>query len=133
MTKLQTLRPIWMPIARLIILVMTYQSGTLVADLMGRPYRGGYAWSLTLSIVTCVFMVLSFIEAAWVSRSPNKKLLAAAFTCALFVIYLGIDIGYTGGWAHPFRLLYFQLCVISAVWLPELAAFAVNSFRNRTQ
>ncbi|MEB3733149.1 hypothetical protein ULF88_01190 [Halopseudomonas pachastrellae] len=63
-------------------------------------------------------MVLSVLEGLVVLALPRFAVRAAVLVSVVFVGATALAIGYTGAWAHPYRLAYYQLCVLAAVWLP---------------
>lgn len=117
------------PMIRVAILVAAYHIGHLVAEGVGREYRGGYSWGLTLSVSTAAFALLSALEGIAVLRCPGRALMAAICTSGLFIVWLAFNVGYTGGWAHPYRLAYFQFCALAAVWLPVAGYRLARSVR----
>ncbi len=106
------------PIIRVLLLTAIYGVGHFVAEAIGREYRGGYSWGLTLGFFTAWFGILAVLEGFAVLRFPERVLIAALASSSTFVVWLAFDVGYSGGWAHPYRLAYFQLCAIGATWLP---------------
>ena len=117
-----TLRPLHLlllqPLLRLFMLVALYSLGHLLAEGGGRALRGGYSWGLTLWLWSAGFVVLSVLEGLVVLASPRFAVRAAVLVTVVFVGATALAIGYTGAWAHPYRLAYYQLCVLVAVWLP---------------
>ena len=117
-----TLRPLNLlllqPLLRLFMLVALYSLGHLVAEGAGRAFRGGYSWGLTLWLWSAGFVVLSVLEGLVVLALPRFAVRAAVLVSVVFVSATALAIGYTGAWAHPYRLAYYQLCVLAAVWLP---------------
>ncbi len=106
------------PMIRVLLLTAIYGVGHFVVEAIGREYRGGYSWELTLGYFTAWFGVLAVLEGVAVMRSPERGLVAAVASSTIFVVWLVFDVGYTGGWAHPYRLAYFQLCAVVATWFP---------------
>lgn len=107
-----------LPIIRVSLLLVTYSIGHEIAESIGREYRGGYAWGLTLELYAIGFAVLSFIEGAVVLKFSRHVVLAGLVTSVLFIVSLAVQVGYTGGWSHPYRLAYYQFCGVVAIWLP---------------
>ena len=106
------------PMIRVLLLTAIYGVGHFVAEAIGREYRGGYSWGLTLGSFTAWFGVLAVLEGFAVLRFPERVLIAALASSTTFVVWLAFDVGYSGGWAHPYRLAYFQLCAVGATCLP---------------
>ena len=117
-----TLRPLHLlllqPLLRLFMLVALYSLGHAVAEGADRAFRGGYSWGLTLWLWSAGLVVLSVLEGLVVLASPRFAVRAAVLVTVVFVGATALAIGYTGAWAHPYRLAYYQLCVLVAVWLP---------------
>lgn len=117
-----TLRPLHLlllqPLLRLFMIVALYSLGHLLAEGGGRALRGGYSWGLTLWLWSAGFLVLSVLEGLVVLALPRFAVPAAVLVSVVFVSATALAIGYTGAWAHPYRLAYYQLCVLAAVWLP---------------
>lgn len=109
------------PLIRVMILVSLYGIGHLIADSIGRGYRGGYSWGLTLFVSTFIYGVLAIVEGVVGIVSPRLTIIFACVVSVGFVCYLALSIGYSGAWAHPYRLAYFQFCAVIGVWLPMLA------------
>ena len=127
-------RLLGLPGLRFLLLVVGYSVGHEVADVLGREYRGGVSWGATLDVYTWVFVLLSLVEGAvvyrWSRRWVRLEWLAATMTAAIVLTCTGILTGYTGAWAHPYRLAWFQGCVVAAIFLPFIVHRLVNRCRH---
>ena len=127
-------RVLGLPGLRFLLLVVGYSVGHEIADVLGREYRGGVSWGATLDGYTWVFVVLSLVEGAvvyrWSRRWVRLEWLAATITAAIVLTCTGILTGYSGAWAHPYRLAWFQGCAVAAIFLPLIVHRLVNRWRH---
>ena len=127
-------RVLGLPGLRFLLLVVGYSVGHEIADYLGREYRGGVSWGMTLGYQSWGVGLLSLVEGVvvyrWSRRWVRLEWLAATITAAIVLTCTGILTGYSGAWAHPYRLAWFQGCVVAAIFLPLIVHRLVNRWRH---
>lgn len=121
---------IGLPLLRTLLLIIAYHLGHEVAEFVGRSYQGDYAWGITIQLSTIIFGVISLIEGGIVFKTSLRLWQTGLVFTVLFGAWTGLFIGYTGTWSHPYRLAYFQLCVLAAIWLPTMISGVASRYRK---
>ena len=97
------------PILSVLALMFLYNIGHIAAEALGRDYRGGVGWGISLIYMTVIFSVASFIQ-AWLLIYSNLGEAKVYISISLVFLWICLLTFMTS--TYPYRFAYYQLCAL---------------------
>lgn len=104
------------PIMMTFFLAYIYQVGAKGAEGIGRVYRGGVHFNISLFVSVIVFYLFAVMQTVFIKN--RVILLTTVLYGSFYAFSLFVLGGYYGGWSNPLRTMYFHLCSAFIFYAP---------------
>jgi hypothetical protein len=115
-----------------VALFFLYWLGSGIASDLGHPQRGGVSWGIGVLVATCFMLPSALMAMLLVSQWRYSRVVAVTLSFFVFVVLSTLFMGnqFNGGWAHPYRYIYFQCCGLLVLSSLVVAPLIYNAIRH---
>ncbi|WP_339892446.1 hypothetical protein [Neptuniibacter pectenicola] len=115
-----------------VALYLLYWLGSGIASDLGYPQRGGVGWGIAVFVASFFMLPSALMAMLLVSQWRYSRVVAVALSFLVFLLFSTLFMGnqFSGGWAHPYRYIYFQCCALLVLSSLVVVPLIYNAIRH---